>query len=234
MTASHYRHLFFDLDHTLWDLEENSRRTLNFLFDHHGLQQRGIASGKVFYDKYLPVNQYYWKKYEQGKATKAEVRVNRFSDTLSKFGIQDMVLAERLAHDYVYYGPRQTGLIPGAMDILEYLRPNYSLHVITNGFQEAQIVKLKESGLEPYFTHVFISEEIGFQKPDVRIFQAALERAGAEPAVSLMIGDNHQTDIAGARLAGIDQVFFQTAFKRGERVEATYRIRRLSELKRIL
>lgn len=234
MSVRRYSHLFFDLDHTLWDMEENARRTLDFLFQRHLLIQKGVPSAKMFYDKYLPINQYYWKKYEQGKVTKAQVRVGRFSDTLQKFGIQDAVLAEQLAHDYIYYGPRQTALIPGTLDVLNYLKPRYEMHIITNGFQEAQVVKLKESGLESFFTHVFISEELGFQKPDVRIFEQAMQISGSIPNQSLMIGDNLHTDITGARAAGMDQVYFQVRYKRGDKAEATYKIRKLTELKKLL
>ena len=152
---------------------------------------------------------------------------------MEHYGIHDTALADHLSEDYVYWSPRIVRLVTGTMELLEYLKPKYHLHLITNGFQEVQHTKLDGSGMAPYFESLTVSEEVGVKKPNPEIFFRALQKAGAQPNESLMIGDEMAVDIDGARSAGIDQVFFN---RKREVVEGerTFEVFNLLEIKELL
>ncbi|MBS1683465.1 MAG: YjjG family noncanonical pyrimidine nucleotidase [Bacteroidetes bacterium] len=232
-TTSKYKHIFFDLDHTLWDFEANSRATLSELFEELGLKDRGIPSFETFHETYLPINSQYWARYHHKLMPKEELRVGRFLETLRRFKVDDEALAEQIADLYLRRSPYRTATFPDAMEVLEYLSKKYALHIITNGFSEVQDIKIRESRLEVYFRHVFVSEQVGHQKPQREIFLHAMEVTGATVEESLMIGDNMATDIMGAKAVGMDQVFFNPLGKK-TRDKATYEIAALSELKNFL
>jgi putative hydrolase of the HAD superfamily len=228
-----YKHLFFDLDHTLWDFETNSKVVLEGIYEEMNLGQYNIPSFEVFHKIYLPINGQYWARYHHKLLPKEELRVGRFMETLRRFDIDDIVLAKTIAHYYTDRSPQQSALMPDAIETLEYLLPKYEMHIITNGFEEVQSIKLKSSKLERFFKQVFISEKVGHQKPTPEIFLHAMQACSAIAAESLMIGDNMQTDIAGARAVGMDQVFFNP-HKTKHRDKATYEIAELKELRGIL
>lgn len=228
-----YKHIFFDLDHTLWDFETNSRVALERMFQEHNLEEKGVPSFQKFHEKYARINDQYWARYHHGIVSKEKLRHGRFYDTLKEFGIKDAVLAENLATHYLEISPKMTALFPDAMDILKYLQEKYTLHLITNGFAEVQWIKIEHSGLKPFFEHIIISEEVGTQKPDKEIFDLAVKRADTTAFESIMIGDNYNTDIVGARNAGLDQVFFNPK-KNRVREPVTFEIAKLGELKEIL
>ena len=228
-----YKHLFFDLDHTLWDFDTNSQVVLGEIFTELDLVKYGIPSYEAFHAAYLPINSQYWAKFHHGLLTKDQLRIGRFLETLRRFKVYDIPLATIISSHYTERSPFQTALFPDAIEILEYLSSRYALHIITNGFEEIQGIKIRESRLEKYFKHVFISEKVGSQKPQKEIFIHAMEVAGASVGESLMIGDNMQTDIAGARAVGMDQVFFNPNQLK-TREKATYEISQLIELKNLL
>ncbi len=229
MTPKEYLHLFFDLDHTLWDFERNSRDTLRDLFEELQLQSRGIADFALFLERYEYHNKYCWTQYRNGRMAKEEVRVNRFIYALADFQIERKDLVYTLSDLYVQRSPDKRKLIEGATEVLEALRPAYRLHIITNGFEEVQFRKLRNTGLLPYFDKIITSERAGALKPSPEIFEFALERASAGCAESIYIGDNLEADMLGARNAGMDQVYFNPeARPHGEKV--TYEIRSLSDL----
>ena len=157
----------------------------------------------------------------------------RFVMPLEHYGIHDTALADHLSEDYVYWSPRIVRLVPGTMELLDYLKPKYHLHLITNGFQEVQHTKLSGSGLEPYFETLTVSEEVGVTKHNHEIFHYALRKAQATAEESLMIGDEMAVDIDGARAAGIDQLFFNP---NREQVEGdrTYEVHELLGIKELL
>lgn len=229
MTKKLYQDIFFDLDHTLWDFETNSLETLNEIFEKYELKAAGIPDAKAFVEVYHNHNHRLWSDYRQGKIEKEELRVQRFELCLNDFGINDPMLAEAIANDYVSISPTKTNLFPHVHEILAYLKSKYRLHIITNGFVEVQYTKLEHSGLRSYFTEVITSEEAGANKPDPVIFHYAMKRANATAETSLMIGDNEEVDIVGARLAGLDQVLFDFADEQQDSV-ATYRISSLAQL----
>lgn len=202
------KHVFFDLDRTLWDFETNSKNALAQLFVEHELGSF-IKSFDSFYNAYKETNARLWNSYGKGKISKEVLRVKRFEDTLRQYQYFDKELAVRLGDEYVAISPHQTVLFPNAKETLESLaNANYRLHIITNGFKEVQSIKLQHSGIIAYFDVVLCSEEVGMNKPDPRVFRHAMERSGAKPEESVMIGDDFKVDILGAVSAGMDAVLF--------------------------
>ncbi len=229
MTSKEYRHLFFDLDHTLWDFERNSRETLRDLFTELKLESFGIADFGLFMERYEYHNKYCWMQYRNGKMDKEEVRVNRFIYALADFHIERKDLVYTLSDLYVQRSPDKLNLIEGAAEVLETLSPAYRLHIITNGFEEVQYRKLKNTGLLGYFDKIITSERAGALKPSPAIFEFALKRASAGRSESVYIGDNLEADMLGARNAGLDQVYFNPEARPHEE-KLTFEIRSLSEL----
>lgn len=202
-----YKHIFFDLDHTLWDFERNAEETKRELFDELNLQELGIENYEKFREKYVPINQALWALYRDDKIEKDDLNFRRFYDTLCSLGIDDRKLGEAMAAGFIEGISSKTYLFPHAKEILEYLLPKYPLHIITNGFEEVQFSKLKNSGMYRYFSGIITSEEAGVKKPDPEIFHYALRKTGALANESLMIGDDLEVDMAGARQLGIDQLY---------------------------
>ena len=203
-----YKHIFFDLDMTLWDFEANAYEAYHDIFEKFKLKNLGIESIEDFLKSYFVHNDKLWDQYRKGKIEKEFLRSRRFELTLQDFGVDDPKLAEDIGMEYITISPQKTNLFPNAIEILRYLRSKYPLYIITNGFEEVQFTKLKNSRLEEYFLHVITSEEAGCKKPDAGIFRHALQKAGAKPEESLMIGDDPEVDVLGALDAGMDAVFF--------------------------
>ena len=228
-----YKHIFFDLDRTLWDFDAAAEVAFERIYEQYNLKSLGIPSAHEFHEVYHPLNERLWELYREDKITKADLNRTRFLKPLEHYGIHDVKLADHLSEDYVYWSPRIVRLVPGTMKLLEYLKPKYHLHLITNGFEEVQDTKLTLSGMKPYFETLTVSEEVGVKKPNPEIFQYALRKAHATAEESLMIGDEMAVDIDGARAAGIDTVLFNP---RGEKIEGTrtFEVRNLQEIKQIL
>lgn len=202
-----YKHLFFDLDRTLWDFEKNSIITLRTIFENRNLHQI-FPDFDSFIKTYKAHNERLWDLYKVRKIRKDELRNQRFLLTLNDFGVTDEKLAEQIGDDYIDISPTQTVLFPNTVEVLDYLKPKYKMHIITNGFVEVQYKKLRNCGLEKYFERVTTSEEAKASKPKAEIFQVALKSVNAKKIESLMIGDDLQNDILGAKKFGIDQVYF--------------------------
>lgn len=202
-----YKHLFFDLDRTLWDFDKNSKETLQDLFISFGLQKLDIPDFDIFYEHYCHHNIYLWDLYRGGKIDKDFLSVERFYLTLADFGIENKKLSELISIDYVEQSPLKTALFQYTHEVLDYLNKRYSLHIITNGFKEIQFRKLNLCGLEKYFTSVIVSEEAGCNKPDKKIFFYALEKNKANTEESIMIGDDLAVDILAAKAVGMDQIY---------------------------
>lgn len=201
-------HIFFDLDRTLWDFETNSHEELVNLYHVHKLHQRGISLQNEFIKVYKKINHQCWEDYRKNLITKEKLRSERFMKTLLHFGIDDKKLANELGDDYVHNSPNRTILIDGAIDLLEALKDHFHMHIITNGFEEVQWVKLRNSKLLPYFKEVITSEAVGVKKPDPKIFQFAVEKANATVVESVMIGDDLKTDIIGAIQIGMKCIYY--------------------------
>ncbi len=228
-----YRHLFFDLDHTLWDFEENARITLLELYNTLQLGQRGVNNFDLFHKNYLAHNEKLWERYRKGFIKQDELRVKRMWLALLDFKIADETLARDMSVQFLDLLPTRTTLFPYANEILEYLtEKKYELHLITNGFEQTQHNKLKYSGLNKYFKEVITSEGSSSLKPNKEIFDYAFERTGAKPSESIMLGDSIDVDILGAMNAGIDQVFINHLNIEID-IKPTYVVRSLKELEDI-
>lgn len=202
-----YKHILFDLDRTLWDFESNMRLTLSDIFFNHNLNNR-IDNPEKFIEAFIKHNDKLWAQYQKGEMKKEVLRYKRFELTLKDFGIKDKVLAEVIGQEYIDESPKKTILIPHTLDILNYLKVKYKLHIITNGFNEVQFTKLKLCGLDQYFDKVVTSEISGYHKPRPEAFGYTLSMANAKKDESIMIGDDLENDILGAKQFGINQIFF--------------------------
>lgn len=229
-----YKHIFFDLDNTLWDFDRNSSETLYELYDKYKLGDLGIEKPEHFIVKYQERNAMMWEQYRLGKIDKDTLRNKRFEFTFWDMGIEAVEqIAAQLSHDYVTAAPKRNHLFPDAYEVLDYLYQKYVLHIITNGFHEAQFVKLDGTGIRKFFQNIIISEHVGFKKPDVNIFNYALESAKTVASECIMIGDGLEVDVLGAIKAGWDAVYFNP--KKIEHNEViTHEIVALSELKNFL
>jgi putative hydrolase of the HAD superfamily len=225
-----YKHIFFDLDRTLWDFDNNFIETFKEIFIKFSLEQNGIPSLEAFTKTYTEHNDRLWDLYRNDKISKEELRDTRFIITLNDFGIDNVSLANEISEEYIFASPRKGILIPGTIEVLEYLKTKYHLHIITNGFEEIQKVKMEYAGLNGYFENIVTSEEAGSKKPDTGIFNYALEKAGAEVNESLMIGDDFNVDIIGATAIGMDTVFYDPHNSDMIDQEATYRVAHLTDL----
>ena len=203
-----YKHIFIDLDKTIWDFESNTNLTFREIFEKHDLITRGITDMTLFHKVYSGINDMLWGLYRENKIKKEILNIKRFELTLNEFGIDDLILATQIAEDYVTLSPQKTILFPHSHEALSYLQSKYSLHIITNGFEELQQQKLDNCGLRKYFKTITTSEEAGVKKPETRIFKLALQKAAAKIEESLMIGDDLEVDVAGAKGIGMDTLYF--------------------------
>jgi len=224
-------HIFFDLDHTLWDFEKNSKETLSQLFVNLHLNDQ-IESFERFFKKYKEINKRYWNLYRQNKVTKNQVRDGRFKDTLAFFKINDLdQKSSELSHNYVTLGPTKTNLFPHTHHILSKLSKNYKLHIITNGFSEVQDIKLTKSNLKQYFDVIVCSEETGYKKPHKTVFNTALNKAKTTNKQSVMIGDSYEADVIGALRAGMKAIWFNPDYEIAKKI--VHQINCLSQLSTI-
>jgi putative hydrolase of the HAD superfamily len=234
MTKKVYKHIFFDLDDTLWDFRTNSGQSLRAMYDKYALHKiAGISSLDEFILKYQERNIMMWEQYRLGAIDKTELRSRRFELTFWDMGIDASLVPQGMAEDYLADMATRDGLFPHTKEILEYLQGKYSLSIITNGFPDVQHNKLISSNISHFFSDVFTSEIVGHRKPDVNIFLHALQSAGVNANESLMVGDGLDVDIAGARNAGIDQVYFNP-HKNPHMQNVTHEIQSLLELKNFL
>lgn len=229
-----YQHLFFDLDHTIWDFETNAKETLQDLYSQHALVERGINDFDAFFNHYSFHNERLWDKYTKGLIKQDELRWKRMWLALLEYKIADEQLSRQMAIDFLNLLPTKKNLFPHTIEVLDYLRnKNYVMHLITNGFEAVQHNKIRNSNLDQYFTEVITSEASNSLKPKKEIFEFALQKSGAELFTSIMIGDNQEADIQGGINAGMDTVFVNH-LKVIPTVKATYTIEHLQELENIL
>jgi putative hydrolase of the HAD superfamily len=226
-----YNHVFFDLDRTLWDFDANSRSALIDICSVNGLSER--IPVEEFIKVYQKINEMLWKAYRMGNINKKTLRVLRFAKALEHFGIQDTILGQRMGDAYIDLSPKKTTLLPNTIDTLDYLAGKYKLHIITNGFEEVQHTKLTNSGLSQYFTEVITSERAAARKPSPEVFQLALHLANASSHEAIMVGDDLETDMAGARSVWMDHVFFNPE-KQLHNEPVTHEISDLGELRNLL
>jgi putative hydrolase of the HAD superfamily len=227
-----YQHLFFDLDHTIWDFNTNESETLTDLYNKYELFKH-FDSFDAFFERYKPINAGLWLQYRNGEIRKKDLSTGRFYNTFVTAGYDNLDAATAFSADFVSINATKTAVVPHTFEVLDYLHPRYKMHIITNGFIETQHVKLDKSGLRPYFDKIFISEEIGIQKPKKGFFEYAVKSCNARKKESLVIGDNLEVDIQGAKNFGLDHVYFNPS-KTLHTEDVLMEITSLLELKEIL
>lgn len=230
--SKRYEHIFFDLDHTLWDFDRNSNVTLGRLYDEYKLDEKGITDFNEFCEKYEVHNQKMWDRFRKGQVRREELRWKRFWLTLLDYKIVSDTLAYELSSAYLEILPTQTLLTPHAKDLLEHCKDKYTMHLITNGFDMTQRMKLQFSGIGSYFQEIITSEKSHSMKPHPVIFEYALKTTGATIENSIMVGDALDVDILGASNAGWDQVYYNPK-KTPHNSKPTYEVACLSELQSI-
>lgn len=205
MKINGIKHVFFDLDHTLWDFDKNSALAFDKILNKHKVN----VNTEEFLSKYEPINLNYWKLYREEKIDKISLRYQRLKDTFDaiNFSISDAII-DQLAIDYITYLTTFNHLFDGTIDILEQLKDNYQLHIITNGFEEAQQKKMDNANIARFFKTVTNSEKAGVKKPNPIIFNHALAVANAQSHESIMIGDNYEADVLGALNVGMEAILF--------------------------
>lgn len=205
MKQTHIKDVFFDLDHTLWDFDKNSELTFEGIFNRNHPE----VETKQFIEKYVPINQECWKLYQYDKITHEELRYNRLKHSFDaiNYSISDQEI-DIISNDYIRFLPENNHLFDGTMELLEYLKPKYNLHIITNGFADVQFRKLSNSKIANFFHTITNSEMAGVKKPNPIIFDYALDLAQAKKENSIMIGDSLDADVQGALDAGLDAIYF--------------------------
>lgn len=222
--------ILIDLDNTLTDTEGNSRSAMLSMYNELGLSSQ-FPPFESFWEIYHKCNDDLWDRYRKGTITRERLNELRFSWPMSLMGVSDEDLSAKICEVFYKYFLPLTGVVPGAYELLEYLSKKYRLAILSNGTKSSQIVKMKNFRFEPYFEKVFLSDDIGFPKPDVRIYQYALNVLNVSPEEALMIGDDFDGDIVGAANAGIEQVWLnQTNIANTSEVNPSLTIQTLSEL----
>ncbi|WP_299711828.1 YjjG family noncanonical pyrimidine nucleotidase [uncultured Tenacibaculum sp.] len=198
-------HIFFDLDHTLWDFDKNSALTFQQIFEEQNIK----LDFDEFLKVYIPLNLSYWRLYREDKISKEALRYKRLKDVFEalNYEVSDELI-HQISEDYINYLPNHNFLIEGTIELLEYLKPKYKLHIITNGFKEVQYKKLNNSGIRDFFDIIVTSESVGVKKPNPEIFNFALELANSKPENCVMIGDSLEADVIGSQNLNITPVFF--------------------------
>lgn len=229
-----YRHIFFDLDHTLWDFDSNAKDCLKDIYEHYNLRGRAIESFEEFHSVYVAHNATLWSRFEKGYIGIDELKWRRMWRTLLDFKIADEKLSKELSAFYMESLPKKDKVFDYTFEILTYLTDKgYQLHLLTNGFEETQRGKLASSKLQPYFKEIITSEISNSMKPKKEIFEYAMKKTGGCNKTSIMIGDNLNADIAGALNAGMDCVFVNHNAK-DVKAKSTFAVQHLKELEIIL
>ncbi|MCH2490598.1 MAG: YjjG family noncanonical pyrimidine nucleotidase [Flavobacteriales bacterium] len=221
--------VFFDLDHTLWDFDRNSQLAFQRVFVKHQIQ----LELQDFIRAYEPINLRYWKLYREEKVTKEQLRRGRLTETFQQFSIAYPIeTIDALAVAYIDELPIDNHLLEGSMEVLEYLKPKYKLHIITNGFKEVQHLKLANSKIAPFFETITTSEEVGVKKPNPLVFKTAMKKAKTSAESSIMIGDSLEADIEGAAAVGMNTLFYN--YRKEQLIDDIYAIDQLIEIKNFL
>lgn len=221
--------LLLDLDNTLIDFNECARHSIIEIFESFGF----TYTEKVF-ETFIEENIKIWKRLEKGEITKADLRANRWNIILSRLGIDfDGTVIEELFEKGVANGAYP---VEGAYELLDYLYPKYELYIVSNGFRFVQENRLKIGDFRKYFKDIFLSEDIGIQKPAKEFFDYCFEKMNNPPKQSVMlIGDSLSADITGGINYGIDTIWFN---KNGDElpkdINPTYIVDKLCDIKKIL
>ena len=207
-----YKAIFLDWDDTIGDWAGAEHKALRDLYTHYHLEVLYPAF-EDYLNAYKPYNLELWTLYGQGKITKEKLHFERFYRPIeglrvTGYGLRD--LAQEMGAEFLRLTNVYFSVLPGADEVVRTLAKRYPLTIISNGFKEVQYYKFAHSGLAECFVHTIISEEVGINKPQPEIFRIALERNGVTADEAVMIGDSYSSDIAGAKNAGIDQIWLHS------------------------
>jgi len=228
-----YKNLFIDLDDTLWDIHQNGKECLEEIYHEYGYDKY-YPTFNDYYKVYMPNNNLLWSHYRKGIIKKEKLIVERFLVPVREFGLDDPVYAKSLSDDFLERTTRKTLLIEGAIELLEYLKPKYRMHILSNGFREVQYKKIENSGLKPYFDKIILSEDAEINKPHPNMFTYALKNTNSRRNQTIMIGDSWDADIIGAYNSKIDQIWYNPAKLKPDGFIPTYTVNSLTEIKNIL
>jgi len=203
----HKKHLFFDFDDTLWDFQKNSTAILHELFYEFALEAKLKTELPEFLNAYKKVNLGFWSQYYKKQINKEHLRNHRFNETFKVFGYDNYGENLLITEQYLNRAPHGSRLKEGCVETLEYLKKNYQLHIITNGFQEVFGYKMDACGIRHYFDQIIISEVHDLVKPDEKIFRIAETFTNASAEECVMIGDSLESDIQGALNAGWEAIY---------------------------
>ncbi len=210
MNLNAIKHIFFDLDNTLWDFIKNSEITLKKLYEEFRVEEKHHVSFSVWHAHYYAINEQLWTEYRDHKITKKQLKDIRFKSAFQKVGIHDTTIPQAFEKVYLNHLPKSNLLREGAREILEYLsnQNKYQLHIITNGFKEVSLNKIKGAYIDHYFNAVVSAEDVNTRKPDPKVFEYALNLAKASKEESIIIGDDYIADIIGGLDFGIQAIFY--------------------------
>uniref|UniRef100_UPI00404849BD YjjG family noncanonical pyrimidine nucleotidase n=1 Tax=Roseivirga sp. TaxID=1964215 RepID=UPI00404849BD len=228
-----YKHIFFDLDHTLWDYDANAALALHELYDQYEISKIADCTKEQFVAQFFEVNESIWDLYNKHQIERAHIRERRFATIFDRLNIRLHIPPQQFDIEYVDLCPTKENVFEGTHDILNYLKEDYRLHIITNGFDDVQFTKMKCAKIDHYFDVVVTSENSKSRKPAPEIFELALSKSGAALYESIMIGDNLDSDILGARNFGMDHVWFNPE-KKLSQIPPTYEIEALYQLRNLL
>ena len=228
------RHIFFDLDNTLWDHRNNAYLTLKEIYKRENVQEKYNLGFEDFHREYFTINERLWAQIRDGEIDKEYLRKHRFYDSFLFFGIDDYDLAQVFEQNFLDEILNYNDLVEGAFELLEYLsEKGYTLHILSNGFKEVTYRKCELSGIKNYFKTITSADELNVRKPQPEIYEYALKKANAKKEESIMIGDDWIADVEGALSFGIDAVFFDV-FKDNFGNDEVKVIRELKELQKFL
>ena len=203
-----YQHIFFDLDNTLWDFHRCSNETLEELFQEYELYKLGDVTKEMFTTAFQKVNREFWHRYDCNEIDKKYIREKRFGVVFQEIGLPDILTPPTLSDTYLDRCPKKGYLVENTLEVLNYLKGKYQLHILTNGFNEPQEKKMKYANLGSFFQTVVTSESCAYKKPEKGVFTYAMNQANAKLEESVMIGDSLMTDIKGAEAVGMDSIYF--------------------------
>lgn len=228
------RHIFFDLDNTLWDHRRNAYLTIKELFSRQDIAGQYQIDFEAFHTTYHIVNERLWEQIRDEEIDKEYLRKHRFYNTFLNFGVDDENLAAYFEHHFLDEILRYNELVDGALDLLAYLKiKKYKLHIISNGFQEVTERKCILSGIADYFETITSADSVNIRKPRPEIFEYSLNLAKANKEEGILIGDDWIADVKGAQNFGIDVIFFDVLNENPQEEDLKV-IRHLSEVKQYL
>lgn len=224
--------IFFDLDNTLFNTEENSHQSMQEMYDELNLG-RLFPPFDEFWRVYHECNDIIWEDYRQHKITRQQLNEKRFSWPMSLMGVVDCNLDARITEVFYKYFLKKNGVLPYTYDVLDYLKSKYRLAILSNGTKESQIVKMENCDFNKYFEQMILSDDVGYRKPEAAIFQLAAEMMKVSLEDTIMIGDDLNADILGANNAQMDNIWLNVNNQPTENINPSYQIHSLSELKNL-